>query len=60
MRVVATLIIAALALASAEALPKYEARRRTTYNIPHIEAVNFSSLGFGEGYASRGSRLHDR
>jgi acyl-homoserine-lactone acylase len=48
----ATLVIAALVVASAGAAPKYEARiRRTSYSIPHIEAVNFSSLGFGEGYA---------
>ncbi len=52
MRLVATLVITTIALAAADAAPKYEARiRRTSYNIPHIEASNFSSLGFGEGYA---------
>jgi acyl-homoserine-lactone acylase len=31
---------------------RYEARiRRTSYGIPHIEAANLASLGFGEGYA---------
>ena len=52
MRPVATLVIATLALAFADAAPKYQARiRRTSYNIPHIDASNFNSLGFGEGYA---------
>ena len=30
----------------------YKARiRRTSFGIPHIEAANLASLGFGEGYA---------
>lgn len=52
MRPIATLVIATLALAFANAAPKYEARiRRTSYNIPHVEASDFGGLGFGEGYA---------
>ncbi|MBI4907799.1 MAG: acylase [Acidobacteria bacterium] len=31
---------------------QYQARiRRTSYGIPHIQASDFGSLGFGEGYA---------
>ncbi|MBL8228284.1 MAG: penicillin acylase family protein [Bryobacterales bacterium] len=36
----------------------YEARiRRTTYGIPHIEAKDMGSLGFGEGYAQAEDHL---
>ena len=34
------------------ATSSYKARiRRTSFGIPHIEAANLASLGFGEGYA---------
>jgi acyl-homoserine-lactone acylase len=37
---------------------RYEARiRRTSYGIPHIEAANLGSLGFGEGYAQAEDHL---
>lgn len=36
----------------------YEARiRRTSYGIPHIEAKDMGSLGFGEGYAQAEDHL---
>lgn len=46
-------IAGVLLIAAAQAqTPRYEARiRRTSYGIPHIEAKDFGSLGFGEGYA---------
>jgi len=41
-----------LAPFSQAAEKKYEAHiRRTTYGIPHIQAKDYGSLGFGEGYA---------
>src|SRR5262245_60388601 len=37
----------------AEAAPAYSATiRRTEHGIPHITASDFSSLGFGSGYAA--------
>jgi acyl-homoserine lactone acylase PvdQ len=36
----------------------YKARiRRTSFGIPHIEATNLASLGFGEGYAQAEDHL---
>lgn len=36
----------------------YKARiRRTSFGIPHIEAANLASLGFGEGYAQAEDHL---
>ena len=38
--------------------PSYEARiRRTSYGIPHIEARDLPSLGFGDGYAQAEDHL---
>jgi acyl-homoserine-lactone acylase len=37
---------------------RYDAHiRRTSYGIPHIEAKDFGSLGFGEGYAQAEDHL---
>jgi acyl-homoserine-lactone acylase len=45
-------------LGAAASAAQYEARiRRTTYGIPHIEAKDFGSLGFGEGYAQAEDHL---
>lgn len=40
------------AVATAAAKPKYDVTIRTTeYGIPHIEAKDFASLGYGYGYS---------
>lgn len=50
------LIYGMAAIVSAE--PRYEARiRRTSYGIPHIQAKDFGSLGYGEGYAQAEDHL---
>ena len=50
------LILAASAILPAA--PPYQARiRRTTYGIPHIEAKDLGSLGFGDGYAQAEDHL---
>ncbi len=48
-----TPLVQATQTASREAATAgYKARiRRTSFGIPHIEAANLASLGFGEGYA---------
>ena len=44
--------------ASVNATAVYKARiRRTSFGIPHIEAANLASLGFGEGYAQAEDHL---
>src|ERR1051326_669173 len=36
----------------------YEAQiRRTSYGVPHVQARDFGSLGFGEGYAQAEDHL---
>jgi acyl-homoserine-lactone acylase len=55
LRIPAALLLLSLSLA---AQPRYQAHiRRTTYGIPHIEARDFGSLGFGEGYAQAEDHL---
>lgn len=50
-----TLLIAIFACASE---PTYRAQiRRTSFGIPHIEAADLASLGFGEGYAQAEDHL---
>lgn len=52
------LLLLAIVTASEAAAQKYEARiRRTSYGIPHIEARNLPSLGFGDGYAQAEDHL---
>jgi len=49
---VATLTPTALAAGKTTAKPKYDVTIRTTeYGIPHIEAKNYASLGYGYGYS---------
>lgn len=53
----AVLFFACLSLGFAAA-PRYEAHiRRTSYGIPHIQAKDIGSLGFGEGYAQAEDHL---
>jgi acyl-homoserine-lactone acylase len=53
-RKLAFLLVPSLCLAQAH----YGAQiRRTTYGIPHIEAKDYGSLGFGEGYAQAEDHL---
>ncbi|MCZ2146598.1 MAG: acylase [Bryobacterales bacterium] len=55
LRAFATIYLLCLSLA---AEPRFQAHiRRTTYGIPHIEARDFGSLGFGEGYAQAEDHL---
>jgi acyl-homoserine-lactone acylase len=45
-------------VAAANTQTPYEARiRRTRFGIPHIEAKDLGSLGFGEGYAQAEGHL---
>lgn len=45
-------------LSAAASAAQYDARiRRTSFGIPHIEAKDFGSLGFGEGYAQAEDHL---
>jgi acyl-homoserine-lactone acylase len=55
MRAIVTLCLFSSVISGAA---EYEARiRRTTYGIPHIEAKDMGSLGFGEGYAQAEDHL---
>jgi acyl-homoserine-lactone acylase len=48
----ATVVLATGAPVVANAAPRYDATIRTTaYGIPHIKARDFSSMGYGYGYA---------
>ena len=56
LRLLLTLLSISLTLHATD--PRYEAKiRRTSYGIPHIQAKDFASLGFGEGYAQAEDHL---
>jgi acyl-homoserine-lactone acylase len=51
-------VASATLVAAANPQTPYEARiRRTSFGIPHIEAKDLGSLGFGEGYAQAEDHL---
>ena len=53
--VLTLLLVAPLLMADG---PTYQAHiRRTSYGIPHIEAKDLGSLGFGDGYAQAEDHL---
>jgi acyl-homoserine-lactone acylase len=56
LRHAAGLLTFAVAVLAAD--PHYDAHiRRTSYGIPHIQAKDYGSLGFGEGYAQAEDHL---
>ncbi len=51
-RILGLLSLTLLALSACSPGPDYEVEiRRTSHGIPHIQAADMGSLGFGEGYA---------
>ncbi|HVS15875.1 MAG TPA: penicillin acylase family protein [Thermoanaerobaculia bacterium] len=55
---VAALVLGALLVSACGGGDRYEATiRRTSFGIPHIQAADLGSLGFGEGYAQAEDHL---